>query len=64
MFGVDSGRMVLTPQAPWIDHLITKTSIDMILDTPSKNGHTTGLDGLWAGVPTVSLGGGRMMEQR
>jgi predicted O-linked N-acetylglucosamine transferase (SPINDLY family) len=56
--------MVLTPQAPWIDHLITKTSIDMILDTPSKNGHTTGLDGLWAGVPTVSLGGGRMMEQR
>lgn len=42
MFGVPTSRMVLTPQAPWIDHLLTKTAIDMVLDTPSKNGHTTG----------------------
>jgi predicted O-linked N-acetylglucosamine transferase (SPINDLY family) len=42
VFGVDPSRLVLSPQAPWIDHLPTKTAIDMILDTPSKNGHTTG----------------------
>lgn len=42
MFGVDESRVVLMPQAPWIDHLTTKTSVDMILDTPTKNGHTTG----------------------
>ncbi len=63
-FGVDPSRLVMSPQAPWIDHLTTKTALDMILDTPSKNGHTTGLDGIWAGIPTVTLGGGRHMEQR
>lgn len=63
-FGVKSDRLSLCPQSPWIDHLFAKTSLDMILDTPVKNGHTTGLDGLWAGVPTVTLGGGKTMPSR
>ena len=33
-------------------------------DTVVKNGHTTGLDGVWAGVPTVSLAGGDTMPAR
>ncbi len=54
----------VAPQAPWIDHLYVKTSADMLLDTRAKNGHTTGLDGIWAGVPTMSLAGGLHMSTR
>ena len=57
-FGIDTQRLVGLKQAPWIDHLYGKTSFDLILDTTTKNGHTTGLDGVWAGVPTISLAGG------
>jgi len=64
-FGIDgSSRLVLAAQAPWIDHLYAKTAVDLILDTPCKNGHTTGLDGIWAGVPTLSIGGGSSMPAR
>lgn len=30
---------------------------DICLDTPICNGHTTGMDVLWAGTPMVSLPG-------
>ena len=56
--GVHESRMLFLPQHPWIDHLYAKTAIDLILDTPSKNAHTTGLDGIWAGIPTITLAGG------
>merc|ERR1711871_741024 len=62
--GIKADRVVLAPQAPWVDHIYAKTAIDMILDTSSKNGHTTGLDGIWAGVPTMALGGGATMPAR
>lgn len=57
MYGIHKDRILLVGQSPWIDHLYTKTAIDMILDTRVKNGHTTGLDGIWAGVPTISFAG-------
>ena len=63
-FGIQSDQMVLTAQTPWIEHIYKKTSLDLILDTSVKNGHTTGLDGLWAGVPTLSYGNGRVMIER
>jgi predicted O-linked N-acetylglucosamine transferase (SPINDLY family) len=63
-YGVDSDRLVMAPQIPWIHHVETKTAFDLILDTPIKNGHTTGLDGIWAGIPSVSLGGGSVMQSR
>ncbi|KAJ1438335.1 glycosyl transferase family 41-domain-containing protein [Ochromonadaceae sp. CCMP2298] len=56
--GINPLRIVPLPQAPWIDHLYSKTALDVVLDTPVKNGHTTGLDGVWAGIPTVTLAGG------
>jgi predicted O-linked N-acetylglucosamine transferase (SPINDLY family) len=49
-------HLSLMVQAPWLDHLYTKTALDFMLDTSSKNGHTTGLDAVWAGVPTMSIG--------
>lgn len=61
--GIDPQRLVLSPQKGWLDHLHAKTALDMVLDTAAKNGHTTGLDGVWAGVPTATLGkGGRVTD--
>jgi predicted O-linked N-acetylglucosamine transferase (SPINDLY family) len=53
--GVEPHRLFSVQQSPWIDHLFAKTSLDLVLDTVVKNGHTTGLDGVWAGLPTISL---------
>lgn len=62
--GIHSSSVGMAPQSPWIDHLYIKTAADVILDTVAKNGHTTGLDGIWAGIPTVSLAGGTHMSAR
>ena len=59
-FGVDSSRLIFTDFQPWIHHLLTKTSADLILDTTLKNGHTSTADALWAGVPVLTLCGKRM----
>ena len=64
MAGISPERVAISQQVPWVEHIQSKTALDMILDTCSKNGHTTGLDGVWAGVPTVSLGGGATMPAR
>jgi predicted O-linked N-acetylglucosamine transferase (SPINDLY family) len=64
IFGIQSHRLVHIPQHPWIDHLYAKTAIDLVLDTPSKNAHTTGLDGIWAGIPTITLAGGNNAGSR
>lgn len=63
-FGVRTDRLVPLKQVPWIDHLYGKTAIDLVLDTIAKNGHTTGLDGIWAGIPTLSLAGGQEAPRR
>ena len=62
-FGLDKSRLIFTKQQPWIEHLYGKTAYDMFLDTITKGGHTTGLDGMWAGVPTVTVPG-RIMPAR
>lgn len=63
-YGIAQDRLVSIQQTPWIDHLYVKTSFDLILDTVVKNGHTTGLDGIWAGIPTISLAGGKEASAR
>ena len=55
--GIAGDRLAKAAQQPWINHLYSKTAFDLLLDTTSKNGHTTGLDGAWAGVPTVTMVG-------
>ncbi|RYY82938.1 hypothetical protein EON63_12280, partial [archaeon] len=32
-----------------------KSSLDLVLDTYVKNGHTSGQDALWVGLPMVSF---------
>lgn len=63
-FGVDGDRRIIfTELAPWIDHIGTKRAADLILDTPLKNGHTTMIDALCAGVPVISLEGIHMSNR-
>lgn len=58
--GLYPTRLGFRPQEPWIDHVWSKTNIHVALDTVGKNGHTTDLDALWAGVPLITLPGQRM----
>ena len=62
--GIQTNRILLIEMKEWFNHISSKTTFDMIFDTISKNGHTTGLDGLWAGVPTMSVGNGQTMSTR
>ena len=63
-FGVSNRRMVTWHQQPWVEHIQAKSIVDLLLDTPIKTGHTTGLDGVWAGVPTITTGGAENMMAR
>lgn len=58
--GIRRDRLVFWDQDPWIEHVSMKTSADLVLDTVSKNGHTTTLDCMWGGVPVISMPGERM----
>lgn len=59
--GIDGDkRLVFSKMVPWIEHTHAKRAADLILDTALKNGHTTMLDALMAGVPVVTLEGSRM----
>lgn len=64
LHGISLERIFSRPQIQWIDHLYAKSALDLVLDTRVKNGHTTGLDGVWAGVPTLTFGGGKDMQSR
>lgn len=63
-FGVRPERLTFSRHLPWIYHIQAKTSVDLLLDSTSKNGHTTGLDAVWAGVPMITMAGGRSMPSR
>ena len=54
--GVDASRLVFAgPVMPKTEHLKRLTLADVYLDTLVYNGHTTGSDVLWAGVPMVTI---------
>ncbi|HWB52560.1 MAG TPA: hypothetical protein VG722_00140, partial [Tepidisphaeraceae bacterium] len=55
--GIDPGRIEFVAYRPHLDYLDIYHRIDISLDTYPYNGHTTSLDGLWMGVPVVSLSG-------
>ena len=55
--GVPPSSLIYVEQAPWVVHTQWKAAADLALDTVAKNGHTTGLDSLWAGLPLVTLPG-------
>lgn len=43
--------------SPKSEHLVRLRLADLYLDTTVYNGHTTGSDVLWAGVPMVTMAG-------
>lgn len=56
--GVNGARLIFAgPVSPKREHLRRLCAADIYLDTTVYNGHTTGSDALWAGLPMVTLCG-------
>ena len=55
--GVAAERVRFLTRAPRLEYFDYYQSIDVCLDSLPYGGHTTSLDALWMGVPTVSLRG-------
>lgn len=53
--GVEQDRVIFSNVAPKEEHVRRGQLADVCLDTPLCNGHTTGMDVLWAGCPMVTL---------
>ncbi|MFN9901125.1 MAG: hypothetical protein ACK55Z_20560, partial [bacterium] len=52
------GRILFAPPcSPKLEHLKRVSLADLCLDTTVYNGHTTGSDMLWAGVPMLTVEG-------
>lgn len=55
--GLPASRVIFSPVAPKEEHVRRGQLADVCLDTPLCNGHTTGMDVLWAGTPMVTMPG-------
>ena len=55
--GISPLRVEFRPRVGRADYLALYHQLDMVLDTFPYNGHTTGLDALWMGVPVITLFG-------
>ncbi|RWS14657.1 UDP-N-acetylglucosamine--peptide N-acetylglucosaminyltransferase-like protein, partial [Dinothrombium tinctorium] len=55
--GIGSNRIIFANVAAKEEHVRRGQLADVCLDTPLCNGHTTGMDVLWAGTPMVTLPG-------
>jgi predicted O-linked N-acetylglucosamine transferase (SPINDLY family) len=55
--GVAADRVTFSPHLPRPQYMAAYHDIDLALDTFPYNGHTTSLDALWMGVPTVTISG-------
>ncbi|OWF52907.1 hypothetical protein KP79_PYT12898 [Mizuhopecten yessoensis] len=53
--GLGLNRIIFSPVAPKEEHVRRGQLADVCLDTPLCNGHTTGMDVLWAGTPMITL---------
>lgn len=55
--GIEPSRIEFIDRQPWIDYMHVYDRIDIALDPFPWNGHTTSFDGLWMGVPMITLPG-------
>jgi protein O-GlcNAc transferase len=55
--GLKTGKLIFSNVAAKEEHVRRGQLVDVCLDTPLCNGHTTGMDVLWAGTPMVTLPG-------
>ncbi|KNA11934.1 hypothetical protein SOVF_130120 [Spinacia oleracea] len=53
--GVGQDQIIFTDVAAKNEHIRRSALADLFLDTPLCNGHTTGTDILWAGLPMITL---------
>jgi len=53
--GLKNGKIIFSNVAAKEEHVRRGQLSDVCLDTPLCNGHTTGMDVLWAGTPMVTL---------
>ncbi|KAL7671437.1 hypothetical protein ACOME3_006335 [Neoechinorhynchus agilis] len=53
--GLNPNRLIFTNVAPKEEHVRRGQLADICLDTPLCNGHTTGMDILWAGTPMITF---------
>eukprot|EP00002_Diphylleia_rotans_P001791 TRINITY_DN11022_c0_g1_i1.p1 TRINITY_DN11022_c0_g1~~TRINITY_DN11022_c0_g1_i1.p1 ORF type:complete len:1017 (+),score=216.96 TRINITY_DN11022_c0_g1_i1:92-3142(+) len=53
--GLDPSRFIFTNTMQKPEYIRKSTIADLFLDTPECNGHTTGTDALWCGVPFLTL---------
>jgi len=63
--GLEPARLILIPRLSGEDYLrLFSDRIDIALDTFPYNGDTTTCDGLWMGVPLISLAGDAFVSRR
>lgn len=62
--GVSGHNLLFLNQSSWNEHLTRKSALDLFLDTSLKNGHTTTIDAVYAGLPVIGLRGMAGAHQR
>ncbi len=55
--GIDPARIIFCGRTSQQEHIRRMESIDLYLDTPIYNGHTTCLEALWREVPVLTVAG-------
>jgi len=63
-FGISANRVKIVGWKPSVEHLKLYGQVDIVLDTYPFNGCITTLEGLWMGVPPVSLVGKNSLLSR
>lgn len=61
--GLENGRILFSKIASKEEHVRRGQLVDVCLDTPLCNGHTTTMDILWAGTPVVTLPGNTLASR-
>ena len=62
--GIDAGRLLLEGSSPRADYLAAYHRVDISLDPFPYPGGTTSVEGLWMGVPVLSLAGRRALGRQ
>lgn len=62
--GIDPARVVVEGGSPWAEYLAAFRRVDIALDTFPFAGGLTSLDGLWMGVPVLTLKGTRFIAHQ
>jgi predicted O-linked N-acetylglucosamine transferase (SPINDLY family) len=62
--GIDAKRLTLEPSSPMYQYYDAYNKVDMALDPFPFPGGTTSIDGLWMGVPVVTLSGNTFISRQ